>query len=155
MNASEEAIENFVRENNRIEGIFRAPTAKEVAATARFVYEIEPSVNELEALVGVYAPGMPLRRQRGMNVRVGNHIAPPGGMSIPGELGHLCFRAINGENPWRVHCDYETLHPFMDGNGRSGRALWAWQMQRHGRGFPLGFLHHFYYQTLENFDGRK
>ena len=38
-------------------------------------------------------------------------------------------------------------HPFTDGNGRSGRALWLWQMNNHA---PFGFLHTFYYQTLEN-----
>jgi len=38
----------------------------------------------------------------------------------------------------------------MDGNGRTGRAIWAWQMQRLGRDpFALPFLHRFYYQTLE------
>lgn len=35
-------------------------------------------------------------------------------------------------------------------NGRSGRALWAWQMLRQGRSFErIGFLRSFYYQTLE------
>lgn len=42
------------------------------------------------------------------------------------------------------------LHPFMDGNGRTGRAVWAWAMQRDGQDpFALSFLHRFYYQTLE------
>jgi Fic family protein len=43
----------------------------------------------------------------------------------------------------------------MDGNGRSGRAIWLWQMLRQEGGAPLGFLHHFYYQTLEAQDVRK
>ena len=51
----------------------------------------------------------------------------------------------------RGQCAYEMLHPFMDGNGRSGRALWAWMMLRLGQDpFALLFLHRFYYQTLEN-----
>ena len=38
----------------------------------------------------------------------------------------------------------------MDGNGRSGRILWAWQMIEHNinPGLSLGFLHTFYYQAL-------
>lgn len=44
-----------------------------------------------------------------------------------------------------------------DGNGRSGRALWAWMMLCRGGSYgrakviELGFLHTFYYQTLEHF----
>lgn len=86
-------LEAFVRESNRIEGILRDPTPAEIEATAHFIYEAEPSVEAMEALVAVYAPGMPLRRQRGMNVRVGSHVVPPGGPArwfIPGRYrcGH-------------------------------------------------------------------
>lgn len=38
----------------------------------------------------------------------------------------------------------------MDGNDRSGRILWAWQMIEHNisPGLSLGFLHALYYRTL-------
>ncbi len=61
--------------------------------------------------------------------------------------------------PYISHVAYENLHPFTDGNGRSGRALWLWQMM-HGTmrqvnmARDLGFLHTFYYQTLNASDGR-
>ena len=57
----------------------------------------------------------------------------------------------NDATPYDIHRRYETLHPFMDGNGRSGRILWAWQMIHHDirPGLSLGFLHAFYYQTLD------
>ena len=52
--------------------------------------------------------------------------------------------------PAEYHQRYETLHPFMDGNGRSGRALWAWQrLQRGESPFALGFLWAYYYETLQ------
>lgn len=40
----------------------------------------------------------------------------------------------------------------MDGNGRSGRAIWAWMRLKENRDpFQLGFLHSFYYESLENY----
>jgi Fic family protein len=38
----------------------------------------------------------------------------------------------------------------MDGNGRTGRMLWAWHMKHQGRDpFLRPFLHTWYYQTLQ------
>jgi hypothetical protein len=54
-------------------------------------------------------------------------------------------------DPYILHVEYEQLHPFTDGNGRSGRAMWLYAMKKCGRleqGLNLGFLHAFYYQTL-------
>lgn len=50
-------------------------------------------------------------------------------------------------DPYKIHLLYEDLHPFTDGNGRSGRAIWLWQMERQG-GTRLSFLHWWYYATL-------
>jgi len=138
------SIEDFVRESNRIEGIHRDPTKAEVEATYDFLSLTIVSVKDLCALVKVYAPAHRLRNQYGLDVRVGNHIAPRGCPEIEHSLDAILQRAMKGEKPWRIHVDYEILHPFTDGNGRSGRALWLWQMQK----APIGFLHQFYYQTL-------
>jgi hypothetical protein len=83
---------------------------------------------------------------------VGNHIAPPSGPKIVEEFDLLLKRmADDALTPWAAHVAYETLHPYTDGNGRSGRAVWLWHMQSRGeldRALALGFLHTFYYQTL-------
>lgn len=138
----------FVRESNQIEGILRHPTSEEVDATDRFIRLNAPVVSDIEDLVEVYQPEAKLRLSPGMNVRVGRHIAPPGGPEIGARLAAL-LENLGMSDPWETHVGYETLHPFTDGNGRSGRALWAWQMcARHDHGLELGFLHRFYYQTL-------
>lgn len=142
-------LTQFVHESNRIEGITRYPTKSELDATRAFVRGPEPDIGALQRLVMVLQPDAKLRDRVGLDVRVGNHVPPPGGPEIPNRLGTLLHAIGDDLDPWRAHVEYETLHPFTDGNGRSGRALWAWQMVRRQRGLPLGFLHQWYYQTLE------
>jgi hypothetical protein len=138
-----------IRESNRIEGIHRDPTTAEIQEYERFMQLKTVSVADMEAFVNVYQPGKMLRESIGQNVRVGTHIPPEGGPHIRAKLRAL-LQVINtgGSSPWLAHVDYEMLHPFMDGNGRSGRMLWYWYMEALGHSTDLGFLHTFYYQTL-------
>ncbi len=139
------SLEDFVRESNRIEGISRDPTVAECFAHERFLALDKITVRDLEAFVGVVQPGKALRRQIGQNVRVGNHIARPGSPEVEAQL-EIILGHMDERGAYKTHLAYEDLHPFMDGNGRSGRVLWLWQM---GGQAPLGFLHLFYYQTLD------
>ena len=129
-----------------IEGIRREPTDAEIEATCAFLGS-DSSAEDVIALQKVYAPGKPLRDKIGMNVQVGGYVAPPGNPNMREELEHV----LNNADPWSLHVAFEMLHPFMDGNGRTGRAVWLWVMFQ--KPFPasplaIGFLHRFYYQTL-------
>lgn len=139
---------DFVRESNRIEGIHRDPSSLEMHAHSRLLMLPEVSIADLQQFVGDVQPSAILRDQPHLNVRVGQHIPPQGGPDIVTALGALLQGARGGsgyDKAYRTHQMYETLHPFTDGNGRSGRALWLWMMGS----APLGFLHTWYYQSLQ------
>lgn len=55
------------------------------------------------------------------------------------------FGDLEKMSPFEAHKRYEEIHPFVDLNGRTGRAIWLWQMGGPG---SLGFLHSWYYQSL-------
>lgn len=141
-------LREFVRESNRIEGIHRDPTDAEITAHHEFL-NAPPTVDRLKAFVAVIAPRHVIRDRPSLNVQVGGHIAPRGGPEIVTALETILAAKMHAHER---HCRYLTLHPFTDGNGRSARALWLWDM---GRIPEIGFLHTFYYQTIAVSDGRK
>jgi hypothetical protein len=154
--AREVQIELFVAESNRIEQIEREPLPEEIEAHRQFLYLSEITVERLERFVAVVEPRARLRRRKGQNVTVQErgkvlHRPQEGGPVIEVRLNQILEGIEEGRlSPAQAHYAYETLHPFTDGNGRSGRVLWAWHMEKIGKDpFSLAFLHRWYYESLE------
>lgn len=146
-------LRRFADESNRIEGLGPASDA-EIEALDTFIGQTGLSIKSLEKYVSIVAPGHKLRDKSGMNVSVGDYVAPQGGQAIRRELSNLLNAIRAGAyDPWTAHIRYELLHPFTDGNGRSGRAIWLMMRlagPRAEQAKELGFLHSFYYETLEH-----
>ena len=77
-------------------------------------------------------------RYRSIYVRVGNHIPPP-----PDDVSDLMRELLDWWNTGAqsvspvlssaiLHHRFESIHPFADGNGRTGRAIALWELYRRG-----------------------
>jgi len=138
----------FVKESNRIEGILGKPSDREVEAIYNFVMLPEVTVADLETLAAVIEPGVVIRDKPGLNVCIGQR-SLKGGPEVREQLESV----LKVQDAYNQHIAYELLHPFMDCNGRTGRALWLHKTCMHSGVLQLGFLHTFYYQTLEHHAG--
>lgn len=137
-------LHKFLIESNLIERI-KGYTQQELEEAERFLALEKLSVSAIEKFVSVIQPNAVLRDKPGLNVIVGNYHPPRGNPRIKLIFSALLEQINDGEiGAFQAHVAYENLHPFTDGNGRSGRMIWLWQTKK----APLGFLHTFYYQAL-------
>lgn len=77
-------------------------------------------------------------RYREIRVRVGKYLPPPPEM-VSGLMAELLEWWNNRAAEWSpvvssavIHYQFEDIHPFADGNGRTGRALALWELYRRG-----------------------
>ncbi len=139
----------FARESNEIEGITdERRHLSHAAALEKFLKLKEVTVHDVQEFVAAVEPGAFLRTCDHHRVFIGGKEAPKGSgvlVAIHNLIGKLEF----GPEANKIHKEYENLHPFTDGNGRSGRAIWLWQMVNHsGYDGRYKFLQQYYYKTL-------
>lgn len=77
-------------------------------------------------------------RYRDIRVRVGTYL-PPAPEMVSGMMAELLEWWSARSAKWSpvissavIHYQFEAIHPFADGNGRTGRALALWELYRRG-----------------------
>src|SRR5690554_2452124 len=99
-------LEDFIRESNKIEGIYRDPTEEELRETERFLDLNILEVCDLERVVSVYQPGALLRDKVGMNVsiRSGGRIihTPPAGAPKVRRVLKQILDDVNRRDPYDI-----------------------------------------------------
>ncbi|OHA23635.1 MAG: hypothetical protein A3G52_02700 [Candidatus Taylorbacteria bacterium RIFCSPLOWO2_12_FULL_43_20] len=101
-------------------------------------------------------------RKLGEYVRVGTHVAP-----APEHVERMIDVILSGytsdmeayfiDKIAKFHLDFENIHPFCDGNGRIGRVIMCYQLQR--LGFPVIIIRDKekkeYYSTFAEYRDKK
>jgi hypothetical protein len=135
----------FAKESNRIDGITNAEANERMFEKLCVFLKLETLTVENVCEFNEWGV---LRDKEGMNVRVGNFYPEKGGLKLFYEFEDL-IESIESLDSFDAHKQFELIHPFTDGNGPTGRAIWLWQMvNQNNYDLSLGFLHKHYYQSL-------
>lgn len=152
-------LEFFITDSNRCEGVERPPTIPEYRGLQLFLSHHHLT----ERRITRFAQSIIQPRRRSAHLRVrledtvmtGNmtYDPPPGGSHLLEHYAKLLIGITRRRHPYWTHVAFMRLSPYTDANGRTGRAIWLWQMQHQMREFnraaTLGFTQCFYYQCLE------
>lgn len=95
-----------------------------------------PVLLELHAkITSTQLPAHEAGQFRKVDVWIGGHIAPP-----PAEAKRLAIKVLRDLDerwdkivPEALHINFEKAHPFVDGNGRTGRMLMWWHQVKLGK----------------------
>ncbi len=133
--AEEMKVDEFLRESNAIEGVYDETSFKQAKTAWQYLMKqkvlttgVVLRTHKILMLHSKLAPN-----QKGyfrtVDVWVGKHkgIHP---ILVPEQIDEWCQGILvsNDEEEIRHnHIDYECIHPFLDGNGRTGRMFMNWQ----------------------------
>jgi hypothetical protein len=152
---SDNRFVEFQRESDSIEELHPSDETLAIEAKAlKDLCEGELTIANIETYVKSVQPDAFLRTNKGDEVSIMGFDGLTGGLAVSYALQEIIDGLPTTEG-WYNYVRYELLHPFSDGNGRSGRAVWLYYMLNVMGGWQyvssLGFLDTFHRQILYAF----
>lgn len=136
MKPSEKKVLEFLRESNAIEGVYDDESLKQAKVAWDYLVSekrMSPGVMlKTHKILMLHQPGLYPDEKgyfRHIPVYIGGHEAMSH-LKIREEVENWCvfMNQASFMHEWKgLHVQYEKIHPFVDGNGRTGRMFLNWQ----------------------------
>lgn len=131
-------IVEFLNESNATEGVYDSQSLEDAIEAWKFCIE-QP---KLTTAVILQTHRLLMKNQkiweddkgrfRSIMVYIGGHAAL-NAVHISGAIQTWCRKMKKLPADWqKMHVEYEAIHPFIDGNGRTGRIFMNWHRARLG-----------------------
>lgn len=135
---SSKKIKEFLRESNHIEGVYDDFAVDDAFKAWKYLVKRDdltlPLILKIHKILMKRLWPEIAGNLRMENVYVGSHVCPPWELvrGLISEWIEKYGKANTEEEILEAHIEFERRHPFLDGNGRTGRLIMLWQLVKAG-----------------------